>query len=95
MMLRYAIFGSDIFTKSTVIFRFFYKKHRRKSIAMQKYPAIVKSISLILITLLLQKTGIQTSDTARSNRSFVVKQEIIGNNSHTRKIISCLNVVYL
>ena len=36
MMLQYAIFGSDPFTKSNGIFSNFYKEERRKSIAIKK-----------------------------------------------------------
>ena len=41
MMLRYTTVGPDIFTKSTGIFRYFYKKYRRKSIAIQMCPVLV------------------------------------------------------
>ena len=40
MILRYAIFGFDTFTKSTAMVRYFYKKYRRKSIVMQKFPTM-------------------------------------------------------
>ena len=41
MMLLYAIFCSDTFTKSTGTFRYFNKIYRRKSIAVQKMPSYV------------------------------------------------------
>ena len=41
MMLRYAVFGSDSFIKSTGMFRYFYKKYQRKSIAIQKCAAMI------------------------------------------------------
>ena len=51
ILLQYAIFDSNAFTNSTDMFRYFYKKHRRKSIAIQKGSAKISTMSCLMCCL--------------------------------------------